>query len=112
TLLALFLRRRIAGAGFAFLGIGQDDHDLFQARKVDRGLGLDRLVDAEIALLHLLHARHGNAARETATEAAGDEHVAHVHVVGALHVLHARRVLLSIADATHEAARAGALDHH
>src|SRR6478609_2416267 len=111
TLLAL-LRRRIARARLAFFGIGQDDHHLFQPRKVHGGFGLDRLVDTEIALFDLLHARHRNAARKAATKTAGDEHISHVHVVRALHVFDARRVLLPVTDAAHEAARAGALDHH
>src|SRR5882724_5603374 len=95
------LRRGSGGSRFAFLGIGQDDEHLFQARKIDRWLGLYRLIDAEVAPLHLLDTRHRNAARETATDAAGHEHVSDVDVVRALHVLDARGVLLPVPDAAY-----------
>src|SRR4051812_2642780 len=57
---ARLLGRR--GAGLALFRVGQDDEHLFEPREVDRRLGFDRLVDAEIAFFDLFHARDRDAA--------------------------------------------------
>src|SRR5450755_4768245 len=112
VLSARLLRRRRARARLALLGVGQNDEHLFEPRKIYRGLGFDRLIDAEIPLLDFFDARHWDAARKATTDAAGHEHITDLDVMRTLHVFDAREVALTIPDAAHEAARSGALDRH
>jgi hypothetical protein len=93
-------------------GAGGDDEHLLQAGEVDRRCGHDALVDAEVALDHLGDGGDRDALGEAPPDAAGHEQVAHLDLVGALHVLHVARVFALVAGAAGEAARPGALHDH
>src|SRR4051812_26459495 len=78
---------------------GGEDQDLLEPREIDRGLRRHLLVDAEIPPGDLRHGGDGDALREAAADAARDEQIAHLDLVGALHVLHLARVLALVAAA-------------
>jgi hypothetical protein len=90
----------------------EHDDDLLEAGEVDRRRAGDRLVDAEVAPHDLRDGAHRDALREAQTDAARDEAIADLDLVGALHVLDVAGVLAFVARATHVATRSGALDEH
>src|SRR5689334_13815379 len=87
----------------------EDDHHLFEPRKIDGRSAGDLLVDAEVALGDLADRADVDALREAETDAARDQLVADGDLVDALHVLDATRILALVARAAEDAARAGAL---
>src|SRR5690606_9334524 len=83
-----------------------------ESREIDRRLGDHRLVATEVALDHLGHLGDRDALWKAAADAARDQQIADLDLVGPTHVLDPDRVLRLVAHAAHEAAGTRTRDDH